>query len=156
MGAAPLSWLAKIGGDTLKTKAKLLSSAINELHDDGFKKRDIVGLDYIKAATTDDLKNKVPEANAVKELNSNLSNLEGLALSQTVTINSKVGQSLNFEFNTDKKRILAFRGVDISNGNVVISAFAVTGDKTVRVDVLNTYSSALTVSVSAYVLVSDF
>ena len=35
MGAAPLSWLAKIGGDTLKTKAKLLSSAINELHDDG-------------------------------------------------------------------------------------------------------------------------
>ena len=89
-------------------------------------------------------------------LNSNLSNLEVLGLSQTVTINSKVGQSLNFEFNTDKKRILAFRGVDISNGNVVISAFAVTGDKTVRVDVLNTYSSALTVSVSAYVLVSDF
>ena len=72
MGAAPLSWLAKIGGDTLKTKAKLLSSAINELHDDGFKKKDIVGLDYIKAATADDLKNKVPEANAVKELNSNL------------------------------------------------------------------------------------
>ena len=33
MGAAPLSWLAKIGGDTLKTKAKLLSSAINELFD---------------------------------------------------------------------------------------------------------------------------
>ena len=72
MGAAPLSWLAKIGGDTLKTKAKLLSSAINELYDDGFKKRDIVGLDYIKAATADDLKNKVPEANAVKELNDKL------------------------------------------------------------------------------------
>ncbi len=72
MGAAPLSWLAKIGGDTLKTKAKLLSSAINELYDDGFKKKDIVGSDYIKAATADDLKNKVPEANAVKELNSNL------------------------------------------------------------------------------------
>ena len=35
MAAAPLSWLAKIGGDTLKTKAKLLSSAINELYDDG-------------------------------------------------------------------------------------------------------------------------
>lgn len=33
MGAAPLSWLAKVGGDTLKTKAKLLSSAINELFD---------------------------------------------------------------------------------------------------------------------------
>ena len=153
MGAAPLSWLAKIGGDTLKTKAKLLSSAINELHDDGqckivavvdntadngktvlittddnktysgtiankkcefllpprtlytvqkvssgsaefttkveagygdyilvhldtgyveVKQGDIVGLDYIKAATADDLKNKVPEANAVKELNGNL------------------------------------------------------------------------------------
>ena len=153
MGAAPLSWLAKIGGDTLKTKAKLLSSAINELYDDGqckivavvdntadngktvlittddnktysgtiankkcefllppktlytvqkvssgsaefttkveagygdcilvhldtgyveVKQGDIVGLDYIKAATADDLKNKVPEANAVKALNSNL------------------------------------------------------------------------------------
>ena len=74
MGAAPLSWLAKIGGDTLKTKAKLLSSAINELYDNGFKKKNIVGLDYIKAATAADLKNKVPEANAVKELNSNSNN----------------------------------------------------------------------------------
>ena len=153
MGAAPLSWLAKIGSDTLKTKAKLLSSAINELYDDGqckivavvdntsdngktvlittddnktysgtiankkcefllppktlytvqkvssgsaefttkveagygdcilvhldtgyveVKQGDIVGLDYIKAATSDDLKNKVPEANAVKELNGKL------------------------------------------------------------------------------------
>ena len=72
MGAAPLSWLAKIGGDTLKTKAKLLSSAINELHDNGLKKGDTVGLDYIKAATADDLKNKVPEAKAVKELNNSL------------------------------------------------------------------------------------
>ena len=33
------------------------------------KQGDIVGLDYIKAATADDLKNKVPEAKAVKELN---------------------------------------------------------------------------------------
>ena len=153
MGAAPLSWLAKIGGDMLKTKAKLLSSAINELYDDGqckivavvdntadngktvlittddnktysgtitnkkcefllppktlytvqkvssgsaefttkveagygdcilvhldtgyveVKQGDIVGLDYIKAATADDLKNKVPEANAIKELNGKL------------------------------------------------------------------------------------
>ena len=40
------------------------------------KQGDIVGLDYIKAATADDLKNKVPEANAVKELNSNLTKLE--------------------------------------------------------------------------------
>ena len=158
MGAAPLSWLAKIGGDTLKTKAKLLSSAINELYDDGqckivavvdntadngktvlittddnktysgtiankkcefllppktlytvqkissgsaefttkveagygdcilvhrdtgyveVKQGDIVGLDYIKAATADDLKNKVPEANAVKELNGKLESLPG-------------------------------------------------------------------------------
>ena len=156
MGAAPLSWLAKIGSDTLKTKAKLLSSAINELYDDGqckivavvdntadngktvlittddnktysgtiankkcefllppktlytvqkvssgsaefttkveagygdcilvhldtgyveVKQGDIVGLDYIKAATADDLKNKVPEANAVKELNGKLKTL---------------------------------------------------------------------------------
>ena len=33
------------------------------------KQGDIVGLDYIKAATDDSLKNKVPEAKAVKELN---------------------------------------------------------------------------------------
>ena len=39
------------------------------------KQGDIVGLDYIKAATADDLKNKVPEANAVKTLNSSLNNL---------------------------------------------------------------------------------
>ena len=157
MGAAPLNWLAKIGGDTLKTKAKLLSSAINELYDDGqckivavvdntadngktvlittddnktysgtiankkcefllppktlytvqkvssgsaefttkveagygdcilvhldtgyveVKQGDIVGLDYIKAATADDLKNKVPEANAVKELNGKLKSID--------------------------------------------------------------------------------
>ena len=36
------------------------------------KQGDIVGLDYIKAATADDLKNKVPEANAVKEINGKL------------------------------------------------------------------------------------
>ena len=36
------------------------------------KQGDIVGLDYIKAATDDKLKNKVPEAKAVKELNSSL------------------------------------------------------------------------------------
>ena len=36
------------------------------------KQGDIVGLDYIKAATDDKLKNKVPEAKAVKELNNSL------------------------------------------------------------------------------------
>ena len=39
------------------------------------KQGDIVGLDYIKAATDDNLKNKVPEAKAVKELNSSLGTL---------------------------------------------------------------------------------
>ena len=167
MGAAPLNWLAKIGGDTLKTKAKLLSSAINELYDDGqckivavvdntadngktvlittddnktysgtiankkcefllppktlytvqkvssgsaefttkveagygdyilvhldtgyveVKQGDIVGLDYIKAATADNLKNKVPEANAVKELNGKLGNIcENLKYDTAIT-----------------------------------------------------------------------
>lgn len=171
MGAAPLSWLAKIGGDTLKTKAKLLSGAINELYDDGqckivavvdntadngktvlittgdnktysgtiankkcefllppktlytvqkvssgsaeftttveagygdcilvhldtgyveVKQGDIVGLDYIKAATADDLKNKVPEANAVKELNGKLGTQATMSLSgTTLTITTK-------------------------------------------------------------------
>ena len=36
------------------------------------KQGDIVGLDYIKTATDDSLKNKVPEAKAVKTLNSSL------------------------------------------------------------------------------------
>ena len=36
------------------------------------KQGDIVGLDYIKAATDNNLKNKVPEAKAVKELNNSL------------------------------------------------------------------------------------
>lgn len=162
MGAAPLSWLAKIGGDTLKTKAKLLSSAVNELYDYGqckivavvdntadngktvlittddnktysgtiankkcefllppktlytvqkvssgsaefttkveagygdcilvhldtehveVKQGDIVGLDYIKAATADDLKNKVPEANAVKSCFQSVSNGKALVAS---------------------------------------------------------------------------
>ena len=36
------------------------------------KQGDIVGLDYIKAATDANLKNKVPEAKAVKELNNSL------------------------------------------------------------------------------------
>ena len=36
------------------------------------KQGDIVGLDYIKSATADALKNKVPEATAVKTLNSSL------------------------------------------------------------------------------------
>ena len=40
------------------------------------KQGDIVGLDYIKAATDDNLKNKVPEAKAVKELNSSLGKYE--------------------------------------------------------------------------------
>ena len=102
MGAAPLSWLAKIGGDTLKTKAKLLSSAINELYDDGFKKKDIVGLDYIKAATAADLKNKVPEANAVKELNSNL-----------------IGKNISYDFTlTNISNFIAYKV-----GNMVVFNF---------------------------------
>lgn len=42
------------------------------------KQGDIVGLDYIKAATNDNLKNKVPEAKAVKELNSSLTASDNL------------------------------------------------------------------------------
>ena len=49
------------------------------------KQGDIVGLDYIKAATDDKLKNKVPEAKAVKELNSSLG---GYVFT---TVNNKIG-----------------------------------------------------------------
>ena len=41
------------------------------------KQGDIVGLDYIKAATDNNLKNKVPEAKAVKELNNSLGDISG-------------------------------------------------------------------------------
>ena len=40
------------------------------------KQGDIVGLDYIKAATDANLKNKVPEAKAVKELNNSLNDIK--------------------------------------------------------------------------------
>ena len=40
------------------------------------KQGDIVGLDYIKAATDDKLKNKVPEAKAVKELNNSFGGVQ--------------------------------------------------------------------------------
>ena len=131
--------------------------------------RGVKGLPDVPGLTTEEMQRKleeiareilIPKVNELVEglnnANRNLSSVESLGLSQTVTINSHTGRSLTFEFETDKARILAFRGVDASNGNIAISSFAVTGDKTVRVDVLNTYSSALTVSVSAYVLVSDF
>ncbi len=41
------------------------------------KQGDIVGLDYIKAATDANLKNKVPEAKAVKELNNSIGDISG-------------------------------------------------------------------------------
>ena len=44
------------------------------------KQGDIVGLDYIKAATDDNLKNKVPEAKAVKELNNSLTKMGDIKL----------------------------------------------------------------------------
>ena len=178
MGAAPLSWLAKIGGDTLKTKAKLLSSAINELYDDGqckivavvdntadngktvlittddnktysgtiankkcefllppktlytvqkvssgsvefttkveagygdyilvhldtgyveVKQGDIVGLDYIKAATDDNLKNKVQEAKAVKELNSSLMKHTLIWTNPDISASAFAAQTINID-----------------------------------------------------------
>lgn len=59
------------------------------------KQGDLVGLDYIKAATDDSLKNKVPEAKAVKELNNslggikaNLNNCSYIGGSMTLVYNS--------------------------------------------------------------------
>lgn len=87
-------------------------------------------------------------------LNSNLS-LETASTSKTATVNANTGYTFLFDIDTTRKRILALRGVDASNGNVVVSSAVITGDKTVRVDVLNTYSSGITVSVSVFVLVGD-
>ena len=220
MGAAPLSWLAKIGSDTLKTKAKLLSSAINELYDDGqckivavvdntadngktvlittddnktysgtiankkcefllppktlytvqkvssgsaefttkveagygdcilvhldtgyveVKQGDIVGLDYIKAATADDLKNKVPEANAVKELNGKLGNLLTATItsgdtSATIT-NSKIKSTSIIDIYFENK-VLAPENVTVSDGSIIVEISAQDTDTVVGVRVI--------------------
>ena len=205
MGAAPLSWLAKIGGDTLKTKAKLLSSAINELHDDGqckivavvdntadngktvlittddnktysgtiankkcefllpprtlytvqkvssgssefttkveagygdcilvhldtgyveVKQGDIVGLDYIKAATDANLKNKVPEAKAVKELNNSITanNSDG----SFVNLSSYKSQSNRYIFPSDGYLVLTFEG--ITSTYMIVRVYSANGN----------------------------
>ena len=61
------------------------------------KQGDVVGLDYIKAATDDNLKNKVPEAKAVKELNSSLT-----------------ADTLKFQFATDGEGNYGYLGADDS------------------------------------------
>ena len=217
MGAAPLSWLAKIGSDTLKTKAKLLSSAINELYDDGqckivavvdntadngktvlittddnktysgtiankkcefllppktlytvqkvssgsaefttkvevgygdcilvhldtgyveVKQGDIVGLDYIKAATADDLKNKVPEANAVKALNSNLTDLITGTITSggtSITLTDERIKSTSIIDIYFENKVLAPTNVTVANGSIIIEIEAQDSDTNVGV-----------------------
>lgn len=82
--------------------------------------------------------------------------LKRIGLSQDVSITAHTGKTLTFTFNDiGLKKILTICGIDISNGNVVLSSFAITGDNTVRVNVLNTYESTLTVAISIYVLINN-
>lgn len=67
------------------------------------KQGDIVGLDYIKAATADNLKNKVPEANAIKELNSSLDIARKTLPANTATItfnDDRITENTIFSFYT--------------------------------------------------------
>ncbi len=82
--------------------------------------------------------------------------LKRIGLSQDASITAHTGKTLTFTFNDiGFKKILTICGIDVSNGNVVLSSFAITGDNTVRVDVLNTYDSTLTVAISIYVLINN-
>ena len=93
---------------------------------------------------------------AITELNGKIMSLKRIGLSQDVSITAHTGKKLTFTFNDiGLKKILTICGIDISNGNVVLSSFVITGDNTVRVDVLNTYESTLTVSISIYVLINN-
>ena len=95
------------------------------------KQGDIVGLDYIKAATADDLKNKVPEANAVKELNDSLSFPDGVGFYPDVQDGVR-------GYNTSPER-----GADtfspFKRGIVVIGTYS--GNKTINVSSYNGYEN---------------
>lgn len=100
MASAPLKWLLTIGGTTLKTTAKVLTDAVNELHDavgtlntrasslestkanvttvnkslnTKVNKTDVLTLEEIDASTN--LTDKVVAAEAVKEVNDSLGGL---------------------------------------------------------------------------------
>ena len=66
------------------------------------KQGDIVGLDYIKAATDDNLKNKVPEAKAVKELNNSLGGFTPIidSTGKITGYKTKVGADTVFPFSS--------------------------------------------------------
>lgn len=110
--------------------------------------------DAFSAANMNDLEERIDAG--FTELNGKLTSLNRIGLSKDVSIAAHTGKTLTFTFNdTGYKKILAICGIDISNGNVVISSFVITGDNTARVDVLNTYDSTLTVAISTYVLMSN-
>lgn len=140
---------------------------MNKITEQDLANRGVKGLPDVPGLTTEEMQRKleeiareilIPKVNELVEglnnANSNLS-LETASASKTATINANTGSSFLFDIDTTRKRILALRGVDVSNKNVVIASVVITGDKSVRVDVLNTYSSPITVSVSVFLLAGD-
>ena len=110
--------------------------------------------DAFSAENMNDLENRIDAE--FTEVNGKLMSLKRIGLSQDVSITAHTGKKLTFTFNDiGLKKILTICGIDISNGNVVLSSFVITGDNTVRVDVLKTYESTLTVSISIYVLINN-
>lgn len=111
------------------------------------KQGDIVGLDYIKAATDDNLKNKVPEAKAVKELNSskvsnftsgNYKAVTGLAYDAT---NKKLGLKVGAD------SVIPFKS--FANCTITLtmpwnSSYAESGTITVTIKIVNGIVTSVT------------
>ena len=105
------------------------------------KQGDIVGLDYIKAATDANLKNKVPEAKAVKELNNSL-----VANSKHFYFDYKNGK---YGYNTNPNR-----GADtfhpFSNSQVMTISPFTSLSKTIELDIEPSYVVIFTTTETGY------
>lgn len=92
------------------------------------KQGDIVGLDYIKAATADNLKNKVPEATAVKELDSSLTQIKNYVVLWEGTLN--VGESCDLSDSIDNYKQIVIEydvgGDSTTNGKRQFSIIPIT------------------------------
>ena len=87
------------------------------------KQGDIVGLDYIKAATDANLKNKVPEAKAVKELNNSLSAVGVLDYTNAVDLN--MGATETKSYTPTKNGFVFLSGYGSANSFVSVSCGSV-------------------------------
>jgi hypothetical protein len=111
MASAPLKWLLTIGGTALKTTAKTLTDAVNELFDSNLATNKLVGstqleLEQFREGNTVSLSNKVNKSDVLTleqiEASTNLTN-KVAAASAVGNINESLTASdgLDFNFSTD-------------------------------------------------------